>query len=139
MVIVSPICVFLHECGHGLAASYFHARCIRLRIGTGKRIFTYKVKEYTIDLHLLFFAGGNIRYAGMRSIPNHQIIIALAGPVMNLLFAVISYYLYVFLQYEVFLISLFFNGWMFLLNIIPVKYKGRESDGYVALRTLRNE
>ncbi len=101
VVLVLGIMILVHEFGHFAAAKFFGVRVEQFAIGFGKRLFGVRKGETDYRVNLLPL-GGYVKMAGenpleartgdpgeFMSHPRWQrFIIALAGPLMNLLLAV---------------------------------------------------
>src|SRR5512141_87077 len=102
VVVVLGIMILVHEFGHFAAAKFFGVRVEQFAIGFGKRLFGLRRGETDYRVNLLPL-GGYVKMAGenpleartgdpgeFMSHPRWQrFIIALAGPFMNILFAVV--------------------------------------------------
>lgn len=140
LLVVSPIGMIIHESGHAFGAKLVKATHITLTIGLGKRIFTFVTRRIKINIHSFYFLGGYTKTSGCNPDTNKNLFwITLFGPISNGLFAVIFYYLnQIFVSPYINLLFLF-NLWLAMVNIIPFKYKGKQSDGYILLRSLQNK
>jgi len=102
-VIVLGILIFVHELGHFLAARFFRVKVETFSIGFGPKLFKFNCwdTEFTVSLIPL---GGYVKMSGENpdepaenpydfyAKPSWQrIVIALAGPFMNLILAVIFF------------------------------------------------
>jgi len=102
-VIALGILIFVHEFGHFLAARFFGVRVETFSIGFGPKLFKFKCcgTEFAVSLIPL---GGYVKMAGedpdkpvkspdefYAKPPWQRIVIALAGPLMNLLLAVVFF------------------------------------------------
>lgn len=98
--------IFVHELGHYLVAVYFGVRVETFSLGFGKKLFSYKRGETTYCLSLIPLGGYVKMYGDDPSveIPESEkkhsflhkpvwprIAIVLAGPLMNLFFAIIVF------------------------------------------------
>ncbi|GGB33889.1 hypothetical protein F3157_04880 [Virgibacillus dakarensis] len=136
VLFTAPVSTMLHELGHVLGAKWAKADSITLSVGAGKKLITFSFKQIQIDVFTLFFLGGsayserNIPYK-----PMEKICISLAGPVSNGLAAAIVCVLFgssnVFVQ-----VLILFNIWLAVINIIPFKLNGKQSDGYTIVKTV---
>jgi len=137
VLVVAPIGTLIHEGGHAIGALLVRADHINLSIGLGKKIGTISFRNFQITVHMLFFLGGFVqsyRNASYRII--EVVCITLFGPINNGLFAIL-FYLLDGIYYNQYIHLLFlFNLWLALMNIIPYKIKGKQSDGYTILRIL---
>ncbi|MCP4230893.1 MAG: RIP metalloprotease RseP [bacterium] len=111
------ILVFFHEGGHFLAAKALGVRVLKFSLGFGKRLigFTAGGTDYVISLIPL---GGYVKMAGeygkedepapdqyFRKPPWVRAVIALAGPVTNILLAVVFYAIVLKVGYTVYTYS----------------------------------
>lgn len=102
-LIALGILIFVHEFGHFLAARFFGVRVETFSIGFGPKLFKFKCcgTEFAVSLIPL---GGYVKMAGedpdkpvkspdefYAKSPWQRIVIALAGPLMNLLLAVVFF------------------------------------------------
>jgi regulator of sigma E protease len=100
MGIVLGIMILLHEFGHYAAAKYFGVRVEQFAIGFGKRLFGFRRGETDYRINILPL-GGYVKMSGENPMDertddpgeflNHprwqRFVIAIAGPVMNVLLA----------------------------------------------------
>jgi regulator of sigma E protease len=100
------ILVVVHEYGHYLFARMFRVKILTFSVGFGPKIFSFKSKANEWRLSLIPF-GGYVRMLDEREgivaenekhlafnnkNPYQKILIAMAGPLFNILFAVLIYY-----------------------------------------------
>lgn len=122
VLLVIGVLTFIHELGHFLAAKAVGAKVLEFALGFGPKIFSKKVGETTYSLRALPF-GGYVKILGdgdpieekveegdgernLSKKPKwQQIIVMLAGVTMNILLAIVVYY-----------IVLASNGWKVMLN-----------------------
>ena len=99
--------VTIHEGGHFLMAKLFKIKVEEFSIGFGPKIFSKKGKETVYSISLIPF-GGYVRMLGEeersedpRSFNNSKVwkrmLVVLAGPIVNICFALIVAFLLVFL------------------------------------------
>jgi regulator of sigma E protease len=102
VVIVLGFMIFIHELGHFMAAKSFGVRVLVFSLGFGKRLLHYKSGDTDYRISALPF-GGYVKMAGddpsevregdageFLSQPRwHRFIIAIMGPAMNVLLAVV--------------------------------------------------
>lgn len=140
LLVVSPIGMVIHEFGHAFGAKLVKSVDITITFGIGKKIFTFVTKHTRINIHALYFLGGYTKTSGCKINTNkHVFWITLLGPLNNALFAIIFYYLnQIFVSPYLNLLFLF-NLWLAVVNILPFKYKGKQSDGYIILQSLQNK
>src|SRR5437868_7851649 len=101
MAFVLGVMIIIHELGHHLVAKWFGVRVETFSVGFGKRLFGFRLGETDYRLSALPF-GGYVKMAGenpmeqrtgdpgeFMSHPRWQrILIAIAGPAMNILLAI---------------------------------------------------
>lgn len=138
-LLVAPIGMIIHECGHALGAILTRATHTTVTIGSGKQIYMITFKRVTLKIHALYFLGGSTETDSTHLNVRHHIFwITLLGPLNNGLFAIIFYYLnHIFGSPYLNLLCLF-NTWLAIVNIIPFKFKEKQSDGYILLHSLHN-
>lgn len=138
VLIVAPISTFMHELGHALGAKFVKADQITLLIGVGKPLKTVTMRKIEFVIHKLFFTGGLTKSERKYPYKKIEMIwITALGPMMNAIIALFSYFLYLFYP-NIFLYLLFlFNSWLSVVNIIPFKIKGNQTDGYTILQLLK--
>ena len=143
LLLIIGILTFIHELGHFLAAKAIGARVLEFALGFGPKLFSKKVGETMYSLRALPF-GGYVKILGdgdpveeklekgdekrdLSKKPKwQQIIVMLAGVTMNIILAIIVYY-----------IVLGANGWKMILNSNYEDFKpvgatiSREVDGDV--------
>lgn len=137
LFIVSPISTFIHEFGHVYGAKTVKAESITLSIGLGRKLITIPVKRFQLTIHAFFFLGGFVR--NRREVPfsrGEMIIITIFGPLNNGIFTLFFYGIYQFFPNQYILVLVFFNLWLAIVNIIPFKLWGRESDGFIIFREI---
>ncbi|GAB4073540.1 hypothetical protein GCM10028778_10430 [Barrientosiimonas marina] len=138
--IAAPVGNILHELGHAAAARLFSADRITLSIGTGHLLYHMKLKHMAVFIHLMFFLGGMA--ASERQTPyrkHEQIIMAAFGPVTSALTAVLCSVVLPFYPNRYLLLFLLFNAWVALVNLIPFRFNGKQSDGYTIFNVIREK
>jgi len=101
------ILVVVHEYGHYLCARMFNVKILTFSVGFGPKILSYKSRSNEWRLSLIPF-GGYVRMLDEREgkvpenekhlafnnkNPYQKILIALSGPLFNILFAIVVYYI----------------------------------------------
>lgn len=97
--------IFIHEGGHFLAARFFKVKVEEFSIGFGPKIFSRKGKETNYSISLIPF-GGYVRMTGEEEKSNevgafnnakllHRIAIVASGPLVNIIFGIIVYFILV--------------------------------------------
>src|SRR5437868_13232610 len=112
LIVLGPL-VFIHELGHHIAAKLFGVRVEVFSLGFGKRLFGFKRGGTDYRVSALPF-GGYVKMAGenpmeertgasdeFMSHPRWQrILIAFAGPIMNVLLAIVLLTAVFMIDYE---------------------------------------
>lgn len=140
LFILAPITILIHELGHAFGAFMMRADKIELNIGAGSKLFSIKVRKWTINVFLLYFLGA---HTGSERDPyfskHEQIVISSSGPILNGLVG------FIILQWNqtnfstaMELFSLF-NFWLFFINLIPFKIGEKQSDGYTIFKALQQK
>ncbi|SFA72947.1 hypothetical protein SAMN04488072_101269 [Lentibacillus halodurans] len=128
---VAPVGTVIHELGHVLGAKLLGADKITLSVGTGSVMYHTTRKQIDISVHVLFFLGGVA--SSERSVPYRpfdKVQIAACGPLSSFTAAGLCYGLYIVYPSIYLLLPLLFNLWLALVNTIPFRLKGKQSDGY---------
>lgn len=105
-IILLGLLIFVHELGHFLVAKFFGVRVETFSLGFGKKIFSYKKGDTTYALSLIPL-GGYVKMFGddpsatvasdqkkfsfLHKPVGQRIWIVLAGPLMNLFFAIVLF------------------------------------------------
>lgn len=107
-ILLLGVLIFIHELGHFLAARYFNVRVEVFSLGFGPKILKFK-KGDTVYCLSLFPLGGYVKMFGdnpLEDIPDSEKekgflykrvpqkwLIAFAGPLMNLIFTILAFFL----------------------------------------------
>jgi len=138
VLVAAPISTILHETGHALAAKYAKADKIILLIGIGEPFKILTISNIQLVIHKLFFIGGMVE--SIRKQPynkKEKIRITISGPVTNAITAMLSYFLYLMWPSKFLYLFFMFNIWVAVVNIIPFKIKGKQTDGYTVLQLIK--
>ncbi len=134
---IAPLSTFFHELGHALAAKQVKAEVVTLRIGKGKQLFRIEIRELQIEIFSLFFMGGHTVSSRSPSYKlNELIYITLLGPLLN---GIIAFLLILINRIEPFKfieLAIWFNLWLFFVNMIPIRIKDKHTDGYIVYKLL---
>ncbi|WLR59623.1 site-2 protease family protein [Guptibacillus hwajinpoensis] len=133
ILVISPISLLLHEAGHTVAANVFTKAGVKLHLGIGPRIFTWRHPRGEVAVNAIYFAGG-MTISSQPDKAYGKLAIAIAGPLMNLFVAALA----LILPFHPSIIAwvLFFNLWLGITNLIPFRILGKESDGWTILKVL---
>ncbi|WP_068671965.1 site-2 protease family protein [Oceanobacillus sp. Castelsardo] len=137
VLIIAPLSTFFHEIGHAIAARTLKASEITLKMGIGKRILAITLLELNIEIYSLFFIGGHTVSSRHPYYKKGELIyISLMGPLSN---GIIALFLCLYLRNEVNLyieLSFWFNIWLFIMNIIPIRLNNKYTDGYIVYKLI---
>ncbi|WP_226658469.1 site-2 protease family protein [Guptibacillus hwajinpoensis] len=133
LLIIAPISLLLHEAGHTLAANIFTSASVKLHLGLGPRILTWRHSRGEVAVNAFYFIGAMTISAPPEKAYG-KIAIAIAGPLVNLIIAALTF-LYPF-QSSITVWILFFNLWVGITNLIPFKLLGKESDGWTIVKAI---
>ncbi|UOQ93637.1 site-2 protease family protein [Halobacillus shinanisalinarum] len=137
LFVVAPLGLFIHELGHTIVGLWSGAERSSLSLGIGPTLFKCKIKRLTVQLHCIFFIGGySYNEKEVNFTPKQQAMISLGGPLSNAICAAILYMSDLPQQGQVLQLFYLFNLYLALVNMIPFRLKGRESDGCRFLRGL---
>lgn len=137
LFIVAPIGTVLHEAGHVIGAKSMNADRMRLTIGSGAIVSTFFIRKVQITICAIFFLGG-LASSERRNMykPYELIWIALCGPLTNGFIAFLLYILYTAYPSNYLLLLLLFNLWIAVINLVPFRFKEKQSDGYTIVKVL---
>jgi len=136
-LITAPLAIFIHELGHALGARIVQAEKIHLYLGAGHKIGSFTCGKLTIHIGIFYFLGGFTLSERTPSYKkNERLIIILLGPVMNGAFSLVTYFLCKNLPFVNIRLFIYFNAWLFIMNLVPYKIGDKRSDGYMFLQTL---
>lgn len=106
-IVLLGVLIFVHELGHFLVAKAFRIKVLRFSLGFGPRIVGFRRGETEYRVSLLPL-GGYVKMAGddpsetiapedrgrgyLEQRPYKRLLVALAGPAMNLVFPVLAYF-----------------------------------------------
>ncbi|MCT2537437.1 hypothetical protein NC661_00600 [Aquibacillus koreensis] len=135
LLVIAPLCVLIHECGHALGGLIVKADQVRLEFGIGWKIKEFAWKKVQVVLYTFLFIGGLAQ--STRNIPFTRMevaIISVSGPLLNTIIA----FLVICLETTSVLgqLFMFFNLWLAFINVIPFKWKQKKSDGYIIMQQL---
>src|ERR1700758_4801050 len=113
MAIVLGVMILIHEWGHYAAAKFFKVRVEVFSIGFGKRLFGFRKAETDYRISAIPL-GGYVKMSGENPMDEHtddpgeflnhprwqRFVIAIAGPFMNILLAVVLLVTVYMVHYE---------------------------------------
>jgi len=141
LLIISPLVTIIHELGHITAVKIFKHELSRVRIGSGKSIFSIG----KVSVGMFFFHTGSFHYKrGRAHHPVQKIIIMLAGPLANLMTALIAYAIMINFEMTTFIRNIVLNDffilsiYMTVINLLPVSFGKTNTDGKQILDLLRS-
>jgi hypothetical protein len=137
VVAAAPAGTIIHESGHLLGACIAKADHMSLSIGKGKRIFSFSLSSIHITIYAFFFLGGFAH--SRRKMPyqrKEMIWITACGLLSSSLFAAFFYLMYNTYENSYLQLLFLFNGWLAVVNSIPFKINGKQSDGYAICRLI---
>src|SRR5699024_1200930 len=138
--VVAPAGTSIHELGHLIGAKSVGADKVSLTIGEGNIGYRTMWKKMHILIRLLSFVGGVV--LSERKVPyqpGERITIGVFGPLSSLLAACICALLYIVYPGSYLLLMLLFNLWIAFINIIPFRFKDKQSDGYTIYEAIRQK
>ncbi|MGE8203387.1 site-2 protease family protein [Heyndrickxia sp. NPDC080065] len=140
LFIIAPITIVIHELGHALGAWMMRADDIEINIGSGPKLFSLQSKKWTIHFYLLYILGAHTSSQRVPYFSNtEKIVIAILGPLVN---GVIGFIIEQWGPVDasnIWQLFALFNFWLFIMNLIPYRISGKQSDGYTILQTLLNK
>lgn len=137
IVIVAPIGTIIHELGHSIVALLAGADAVDLHVGIGKPIKKYELKRFTVHLNVIVVIGGLTRSKRTRTYsPNEKIWIALGGPLGNAILVILLIILFYPTHNPYVQLFTLFQAWMMFINIIPFRWKQKQSDGYTIIKMI---
>src|SRR5690625_24661 len=135
--VVAPIGTIIHECGHLFGAGTTQADQITLSIGQGKQVISFSGKKMHITIHAIFFLGGLAQSKRNSPYKSVEIIwVTFCGLLSSGIFAVFFYFLYNAYPNPYIQLLFLFNAWLAVVNSIPFKIKGIQSDGYTICKVI---
>ncbi|KGX86016.1 M50 family metallopeptidase [Pontibacillus litoralis] len=135
--VIAPISLLSHELGHAIVAYQLRAHHISLQLGVGPLIYQKKGTTTDIMIRLLYFVGAMAIYERNRPFSRkEQAFISLGGPLANGILAFLCICLVYWVEMDGLYLFSGFNLWIAIINLLPFKWKERESDGYVVVKAL---
>lgn len=139
LFVVAPTGTIIHEGGHFLGAKLVGADYVTCVIGRGNTIFSFTKKNTSITFGLFFFITGSTESFRRKPYTNEEkAFITMCGPLNNLLFIIVFWFIFLMYSSEIMLLFVLYNGWMGIVNLIPFRIKDRKSDGYILWKMLFN-
>lgn len=139
LFIMAPVSLFLHELGHCLAAYIRGSEKIRLQMGLGKTLFHLSNNRFSLHISAFYMIGSYAVYERKPDYTNiEKIFLSLGGPLLNLFVTLILFLLFTDEQIHLINLTMLFNGWLAIVNVLPFKLGKKRSDGYVCLQSIWN-
>lgn len=147
--LVSPILTFIHELGHAIFALIFTGGEVDIRIGNFEnKHISFKIGR--LEVYLNKFSPW-IGCANWSEIPKEgykRMLLCLGGPIASLLMVITFLMLGLIAKNE--FLKVFLNSFLlgsinqFFWTILPIKYKhggykGKKSDGYYAIKIIKEK
>ncbi|HEY4602551.1 MAG TPA: site-2 protease family protein [Cerasibacillus sp.] len=138
LLFVAPISALIHESGHMIGSVMTGSNHVHLSIGYGKEMASFSTEKVHISIHLYFFLSGQAISERNRPYKTWELVfISICGPLNNVIFVFLFYFIYNIIPSKYILLLLFFNGWLAITNIIPYKVNKKRSDGYIVMKAIR--
>jgi Zn-dependent protease len=133
----APMGIVLHEFGHALAAKSVNADNIIISVGKGKRLKIFYFSSMQLVIHTTFFLGGLAESQRLKPYkPGEVVWIAILGPITNGIIAFLFYMLDEIIANNYLQLFYWFNVWIAVVNIIPIKVKDKYTDGYMIMQVI---
>ncbi len=140
LVVVAPIGTALHEAGHIIGAKSLNADRMRLTIGSGTIVSTFVIRKIQVTIRAIFFLGGLASSERENTYKPYELIwIAFCGPLANGVVAFFLYLFYIAYPSNYLLLLLLFNLWIAIINLVPFRFKEKQSDGYTIVKVLTDK
>lgn len=137
ILIVAPLSIVLHEMGHAFAARIVNADLITVTIGKGKRFKRIGLKRTQIIVYSNFLLGGVAESIRNKPYNSFEVIwITIFGPILSGIIAFLFYILNEMYPNNYLQLFFWFNIWLAVVNIIPFKIKGKQTDGYMIIKVI---
>lgn len=148
LLIVAPLCVFIHEMGHAVSALFITKKKVQIMFGSFLKVADFKLGRLDLRLFLLPGFVGSCRWFGQISDLSSAVIL-ISGPLASAsICAVFSCVIFFIQTPELFYFSgltvMAFSFTVFVFTSIPVNYPkwlpgigGWPSDGLQAIRYIR--
>ncbi|RKQ37709.1 site-2 protease family protein [Oceanobacillus halophilus] len=135
---IAPISTLIHELGHAVAARLLRADFVSLFIGKGKRLVTFNIFQIQFVVNSFFILGGHtMSYKSPPYNMYESVYVTLFGPLLN---GIVAFILSIFysIQANIYIeIAIWFNLWLFFVNLIPIRLNERQTDGYIVYKMLK--
>ncbi|MGI8315416.1 site-2 protease family protein [Halobacillus mangrovi] len=135
---VAPLSLFIHELGHVLTALIFRAEQSYINVGYGFPLIKGKIGRVRISIRCLLFHGAHSINEREDPFSDRQkALICLGGPLLN---AVVFLFLFItppLMRTNPVMLFYLFNAYLAIVNILPFKIKGKKSDGFRFIQSLK--
>lgn len=141
IVVMVPFSLFWHELGHVLGAKLVRATHITITVGLGKPFFRRTFNNMTFVVRQFFYFHSLTETHRNQSLTRKEVmIITILGPVSSLVLSLLAYgFDKLIMPSMIVYLTFLFNLWIGIINLIPIKFNERQSDGYTILQMLLNK
>ncbi|MUV39734.1 hypothetical protein JNUCC1_03618 [Lentibacillus sp. JNUCC-1] len=137
LIVIVPVSNALHEAGHMAAAAAVHSDRFNMIIGSGRPLWQLDFGRLTITVHRMFFIGASAEQTRESPFtPLEKTWISLCGPLLNVFASLIGLMALNWISLPLIEWFILYNMWLGIMNLIPLKIKQRQSDGYIIAANL---
>jgi len=145
MLVILPLILIIHECGHAFFAKLFGGKVTNITIGYGKKIYSKGI----LEIKLWYFINGFCSYKDLKTNSKASKIIIILGGIIFNVFSMALVFIPAFILYPsynidntVVLASIFhtfleFSLMFVVFNSLPIKIFGMNSDGLQLYQLIR--
>ncbi|NGP44303.1 hypothetical protein G4V62_04790 [Bacillaceae bacterium SIJ1] len=132
--VFAPSVILIHEFGHALAGRLLGRNDSTIVLGKGREVFSGVWQRIGVSIRQWWFLGGYTKTISSDHAfsAGKGILIALAGPVINLICAWVMFI--TFPKTFIWQWTAYFHLWVGVVNLIPLYIAGRKSDGWHAIQ-----
>ena len=138
LFIGAPISVLIHEFGHAIAASCVNAKHITIYLGSGRDLFAFRLGRLKLVVRLFYFVGGLTTNERSIHYSKRELLwITSFGSVLNGFVAIILFFLMMWVPNVYLSIMFWFNLWLAIGNLLPIRINDKKTDGYTILEIFK--
>lgn len=138
LFIGAPLSILIHELGHALASLYNNAAFITIDLGSGREMFAKKIGRIKVVIRLFYFLGGSTKNSRNISFSKREIFwISISGPFFSGCAAILLLIIVDIIPTAYVSILFWFNVWLAIGNLFPIRINERKTDGYTILEILK--